>query len=98
MKVVRHTDLIRFYEGHADAEAPLEAWFSIARGATWTCWADVRRTAANSADRVGKYTVFNIGGNKYRLITHIRYDWGKVFIKAVLTHKEYDEGDWKGDS
>lgn len=98
MKIVKHTDLIKFYEEHKDAKAPLEDWFGVARGATWRCWADVRATASNGADQVGRYTVFNIGGNKYRLITHIRYDWGKVFIKAVLTHKEYDQDDWKDDS
>ena len=49
------------------------------------------------ADQVGKFTVFNIGGNKYRLIAVIHYNRGKVFVRHVLTHAEYDEGNWKED-
>jgi len=48
-----------------------------------------------SADQVGKLTVFNIGGNKVRLIAAIHYNRRKVYIRAVLTHKEYDSQDWK---
>jgi len=47
------------------------------------------------ADSVGDLTVFNIGGNKYRLIVRIRYDFQLINIRAVFTHKEYDKGDWK---
>jgi mRNA interferase HigB len=47
------------------------------------------------ADQVGKLTVFNIGGNKARLIAAIHYNRQKVYIRAVLTHAEYDEGKWK---
>jgi mRNA interferase HigB len=50
-----------------------------------------------SADRVEKYVVFNVGGNKYRLIAIVSYPKGKVYIQHVLTHKEYDRGTWKGD-
>ena len=48
-----------------------------------------------SADLVGKLTVFNIGGNKVRLIAALHYNRGKVYIRAVLTHSEYDTGAWK---
>jgi mRNA interferase HigB len=48
-----------------------------------------------TADKVGKLTVFNIGGNKARLIAAIHYNRRKVYIRAILTHKEYDEGKWK---
>jgi len=53
------------------------------------------RSVFPSADKVGKLTVFNIGGNKVRLITAIHYNRKKIYIRAVLTHKEYDEGSWK---
>lgn len=49
----------------------------------------------NSADLVGRYVVFNIGGNKYRLITAVHFNRGKVYVRAVLTHAEYDSGKWK---
>ena len=53
------------------------------------------RATFASADYVGGLTVFNIGGNKYRLIASIHYNRKKVFIRAVLTHPEYDRGNWK---
>lgn len=74
--------------------APLIVWYKVARTATWASIADVRRTYP-TADFVEPYTVFHIKGNRYRLITKIEYRWELVFIKAVLTHAEYDKGDWK---
>ena len=53
------------------------------------------RAVFPSADRVGKLTVFNIGGNKVRLIAAIHYNRKKIYIRAVLTHAEYDEGRWR---
>ena len=55
---------------------------------------DVRKTYPH-ADAVGEFTVFNIGGNKYRLATSINYRTGKVYIHCVLTHEEYSKEDWK---
>ena len=49
------------------------------------------------ADQVGNLTVFNISGNNYRLITLIDYRYQKVFVRAVLTHSEYDTDNWKND-
>ncbi len=48
-----------------------------------------------SADRVANKTVFNIGGNKYRLIAALHYNRGRIYIRAILTHREYDKGNWK---
>ena len=53
------------------------------------------RTVFPTADKVGKLTVFNIGGNKARLITAIHYNRRKVYIRAVLTHEDYDQNTWK---
>ena len=55
---------------------------------------DMRKTFPH-ADAVGEFTVFNIGGNKYRLATSISYRTGKVFIRHVMTHQEYSREDWK---
>jgi mRNA interferase HigB len=52
----------------------------------------------SSADGVKNLTVFNIGGNKYRLIALVDYKYQKVFVRAVMTHSEYDKEDWKNDS
>jgi mRNA interferase HigB len=53
------------------------------------------RAVFPTADRVGKLTVFNIGGNRVRLIAAIHYNRKRVYIRAVLTHTEYDEGRWR---
>jgi mRNA interferase HigB len=68
----------------------------VARRARWNSFADVR-SVYRSADQVGKFTVFNIGGNKYRLIVVIHYNRARVYIRHVLRHEEYDTGAWKTD-
>jgi mRNA interferase HigB len=79
---------------HAEIESSLDAWFRIARKAEWKSLAEVRNTFS-SADAVGQWTIFNIKGNKYRLITEINYVSGRIYIRHVLTHAEYDRGAWK---
>ena len=76
----------------------LRSWYKIATTAEWSNLAEVK-AVFSSADRVGNFTVFNIRGNNYRLITFIDYEYRpkKVFIRAVLTHEEYDEDKWKKD-
>jgi mRNA interferase HigB len=79
---------------HSDLEAPLDVWFRIAKRASWQTLADVRKTFS-SADSVEKWTVFNIKGNNYRLITEINYRFQRIYIRHVLTHSEYDQKRWK---
>lgn len=57
-------------------------------------WAELK-AALNAVDKVGDLTVFDIGGNKYRLIAYIRFEKQIVYIKNVLTHQDYDKGAWK---
>jgi mRNA interferase HigB len=85
-------------ERHSGIESALDAWFRIANKADWRSLEDVRKTyPAADGVRVGDkvYTVFNITGNKFRLIVKIEYEYRKVFIKRVLTHAEYDKEEWK---
>jgi mRNA interferase HigB len=79
---------------HPDLEAPLDVWFRIAKRATWQTLADVRKTFP-SADLVEKWTVFNIKGNNYRLITEINYRFYRIYLRHVLAHAEYDQEKWK---
>jgi mRNA interferase HigB len=79
---------------YTDAEEPLSSWFKRARKAQWHNLAEVKADYPH-ADLVGKCTVFNIGGNKYRLIVSINYRGQAIFIENVLTHMEYDGGEWK---
>lgn len=98
MHIISRKTLIEAAEQHSGAKSALDVWFRIAKGARWGSLDDVRKTyPAADGVRVGDkiYTVFNIAGNKFRLIAKIEYDYQKVFIKHVLTHGEYDKEDWK---
>lgn len=94
MHVIAKPALVEFWEEHPDAESSLQAWFRTMESEVFVDFNDLRATFA-SADHVDGLTVFNIGGNKYRLIAAIHYNRQKVFIRAVLTHAEYDRGEWK---
>ncbi|MGD1156574.1 MAG: type II toxin-antitoxin system HigB family toxin [Terriglobia bacterium] len=94
MHVISRKKLKEAAARHADLETPLDTWFRIARRAKWRSLSEVRKTYSH-ANLVGKYTVFNIMGNAYRLIVEINYRTGRIFVRHVLTHKEYDEERWK---
>lgn len=94
MHIISKPILKDFCTKHPDAEKPLQVWHKIIKGKNFLDFNDLRATFA-SADYVDGLTVFNIGGNKYRLIASIHYNRKKVFIRAVLTHPEYDRGNWK---
>lgn len=100
MRVVSKSRLKQFWEciGHEDAEGPLQAWYTHVNSKTvaWRSWGDVKGSFGG-ASIVGDCVVFNIGGNKYRLISRIRYASQKVFVLKVITHGEYDRGEWKGE-
>ena len=92
--VITRKRLKEFSARHKDAEAPLGAWHAIVCKTDFGSFADLRRVF-NSADKVGKFTVFDIGGNKFRLVAAIHYNRKKVYIRHVLTHAAYDRGKWK---
>jgi len=99
VRVISLKPLREFWQRHPEAEQALRLWYKTATAATWSSLQDVRRTYAH-ADGVktpdgDTLTVFNIGGNKYRLIARIRYDYQLINVRAVLTHQEYDQGQWK---
>ena len=94
MHVISRKRLKEAAERHPDVESALDAWFRIAKKALWQNLADVRRTFV-TADAVEKWTVFNIRGNQYRLITEINYRFQRVYIRHVVTHAEYDREKWK---
>jgi mRNA interferase HigB len=83
-----------FAVAHPDIKSVLQHWYALIKAGTFQSFAELR-TVFPSADQVGKLIVFNIGGNKVRLITAIHYNRQKVYIRAILTHAEYDEGKWK---
>lgn len=91
MRIIKIAHLQAFAMEHADACAPLALWARDCRSATWKTPADVK-AYARSADYVGNERwVFNIGGNKYRLVVAICFRTGIVLVKFVGTHAEYDK-------
>jgi mRNA interferase HigB len=94
MHVISRKALRDFADRHPDAAHPLDDWFHCARRASWTSIVDVKRVYPH-ADAVGPWTVFNIGGHKFRLVVEINYTTGRVFIVRVMTHAEYSREDLK---
>jgi mRNA interferase HigB len=97
MHVISQKRLREFWQIHNDAESPLRSWHQTTEQAEWESFDDVRAIFGKRVDQVDKFVVFDIGGNKYRLIAVIHYDRQKVYVRHVLTHAEYDRGKWKDD-
>ena len=91
MRIISRKRLRDFATKHIDAAGPLDDWYRIVRTADWRTPADVKRTFG-TASFVGDVVVFNICGNKYRLSVNIRYRFHAVYIRRVMTHTEYDDG------
>ncbi len=94
MHIISRKALRQFWKKHPDSEMALVRWFQVMRHTDFHNWSELRATFP-TADKVGYWIVFNIGGNKYRLITSIHFNRGKVYIRHVLTHQEYDREGWK---
>lgn len=99
MRIIARKRLHEFAEQYPDAAEPLEKWYRLFRAAEWENLQDVRRFYPH-ADMVAvasgnTVTVFNIGGNKYRLIAAIHYNRQRVYVLRLLTHAEYSKNLWK---
>ncbi len=94
MHVISRKRLNDFAERNSDTRASLVHWYRLMRQSDFSNFVELRAVFP-SADQVGKLTVFNIGGNKVRLIAAIHYNRRKVYVRSVLTHAEYDEQSWK---
>lgn len=92
MQVVSKRTLKEFWDAHDDAETPLRTWHAAAEKAEWATPADVKAQFGATVDFVGdNRIIFDIGGNKYRLIVHVAYKFKRVLVKFIGTHKEYDK-------
>jgi len=94
MHIISRKALREFWETHPGSEGPLIRWYTIVRKTDFKDFNELRRTFP-SADWVDSLVVFNVGGNKYRLIAAIHFNRGRVYIRHVLTHEDYDHGAWK---
>ena len=94
MHIITRKRLLDFGKLHPEAESALERWYRITKHTDFNSFTELRKVFP-SADQVNKYTIFNIGGNKIRLITAIHYNRKIIYIRHVLTHIEYDKEFWK---
>lgn len=94
MKIISNSALRAFAADHPQAEAPLQGWRRVIEKNRFDNWAELK-AAFSAVDKVGELVVFDISGNKYRLIAYIRFEKQIVYIKAVLTHRDDDKGTWK---
>lgn len=91
---IKRGALEQFWRKHPDAQVGLESGYEIVRQAHWKTPAEMQRVYPH-VDVVGRRVVFNIAGNRYRLILRMNYRTQCVFILYVLSHAEYDKGAWK---
>jgi mRNA interferase HigB len=93
MNIISRKPLRDFVTKHALAKTPLDAWYHEAKRARWKNFADVRATYGSADVVPGNRVIFNIGGNKYRLIVKVAYKTGSLYVKFIGTHKAYDKID-----
>jgi mRNA interferase HigB len=94
VRIISKAAITEFSKTHKDATESLLHWHSATKRAAWKHLVDVRADFPH-ADAVDIFTVFTISGNKYRLVSVIKYRWQIVYVRHILTHAEYDEGKWK---
>lgn len=93
VQIIARRTLRQFWERHPKAETPLKVWHSLVAGAAWRNPAEVK-AMFNSADFVAdNRIIFDIGGNKYRIVARVSYTYQRVLVKFVGTHAEYDRID-----
>jgi mRNA interferase HigB len=95
LRIISRKTLIEYWEKHPEIEQPLKAWFDEVINAKWISPNELKQQYHNASIVTSKRVVFNIHGNKYRLIVDIEYKIGIVFIVWIGTHKEYDKLDVK---
>jgi mRNA interferase HigB len=95
MHVITRKRLNEFAARYPETKTAPASWYRLAKKAEFASFAELRGLFP-SADQVGKLTVFNIGGNKVRLIAAVHYNRKRLYIRAALTHEEYDRDKWKG--
>ena len=93
MRVISRKILREFWEKHPDARQPLQTWYADVKHASWRSPAEVKNIYRNAGILANNRVVFNIKGNRYRIIVVVQYHYGVVYIRFVGTHKEYDRID-----
>jgi mRNA interferase HigB len=93
MHVIKKRTLVEFWLKHANAKSPLSTWYKEAAAAEWKTPQDIKVQYRSADILSGNRVVFNIGGNKYRLVVRIAYTPGLLYVRFIGTHAEYDKID-----
>ena len=93
MNVINRKELRRVMQAHGDCADALEAWWRVTKAARWTHLAECQ-TTLRRADQVGRCLIFDILGNRYRLVTVVSWRNQRIYVKALLTHREYERNAW----
>ena len=93
MRIISRKALREFWKQHTDAQQALQAWYADVRHVTWRTPADIKAVYRNASIVGNNRVVFNIRGNRYRLIVAVQYEYGIVYIRFVGSHEEYDSID-----
>ena len=93
MRIISRKKLKEFWERHPDVRQAIQAWYDDAKHAEWKGPADIKAVFRNASLVGSNRVVFNLKGNRYRLVVAIRYEYGIVFIRFIGTHQEYDRID-----
>jgi mRNA interferase HigB len=92
MQVIARRTLKEFWARYPRAEGPIRAWLAVVVAARWADPADIKSQFGRTVDFVGdNRVIFDLGGNKYRLIVHVSFKFGRVLVKFIGTHAEYDD-------
>jgi mRNA interferase HigB len=93
MRIISRKALREFWEIYADSQQALQAWYADVKRADWQSPAEIKAVYRNASIVANNRVVFNIKGNKYRLVVAIRYEYRLVYIRFVGTHQKYDKID-----
>jgi mRNA interferase HigB len=96
MRVIAKRPLVEFWKLHPEAAKPLRSWLTICKTRDFEHFGQLKQTF-RSVDKVGKFVVFDIGGNKFRLVVVVHFNRKRIYVRAVLTHQEYDQDQWKNE-
>ncbi len=94
MRIISKRPLREFWQLHPESRLILSEWFRKASQITARSFTALRETFG-SADYVDGFTIFDVGGNRYRIAAVIHYDKQRMYIRRVMTHAEYDRNDWR---
>ncbi|MFI4955663.1 MAG: type II toxin-antitoxin system HigB family toxin [Gammaproteobacteria bacterium] len=94
MHIISQKRIVDAKRKFPDSASALDGWYRLAKANDFRTFAELKRVFS-SVDKVGPLYVFDIGGNKLRLIASIHFNRQKIYVREVLAHREYDRNDWK---